>query len=336
MHNAAATGPFLATLEPMGPLLRARILGQAGLLTRAQALTGGFTAEAIEWKLHRGQWVRVVPGVYLTTPGRDDWEMRAVAALLGAGSGAALFGRSAGHAWGLVKPEPQEIEVVIPAERRVRAPEGVVIRRSRTLTDRIHPTEWPHRVRAEHTVFDLAQGGTFDRAVALAAKAIGLELATPEGLRAALQQRRGQSHARELLDALADVADGAESPAELRYLRDVERAHALPMSRRQVPISGGGGRRDVEYEEWGLVVEIDGQLGHAAWTARQRDGRRDRKAAVAGKLTVRCHWSDLVPTGCELAADLGAILLARGWAGQLEACGEGCPAAGPGRAALAG
>jgi len=307
----------------MGPLLRARIAGQAGLLTRAQALAGGITAEAIEWRLRRGDWVRMMPGVYLTTPGRNEWEVRAVAALLNAGSGSALCGRSAGHAWGLVKDEPAIIEVAIPANRRARAPEGLLIRRSRSLADRIHPTEWPHRVTAEHTVFDLAQGRTFDRALSLAAQAVNLRLASCDSLHAALESRWRQSHATELLEALTDVADGAESPAEVRYLRDVERAHGLPSGRRQVPISGGG-RRDVEYDEWDMVVEIDGRLGHDGWRARQREGRRDRKAAVGGKLTVRCHWPDLVPSGCELASDLGAILAGRGWRGKVERCGPAC------------
>jgi hypothetical protein len=314
----------------MGPLLRARIAGQAGLLTRDQAIKAGFTAEAIEWRIARGQWVRIIPGIYLTTPGRADWEMRAVAALLHAGSGSALCGNSAGHAWGLVRSEPKEIEVVIPAHRRARAPEGIVIRRSRALEGRIHPTEWPHRIVAEHTVFDLSQGKPFDRAIALGAKAVDLKLATADTLRAALEGRRGQSHAKELTEALADVADGAESPAEVRYVRDVERAHGLPTGRRQVPIVGGG-RRDVAYDEWALVVEIDGRLGHTGWTARQAEGRRDRKAAVTGRLTVRCHWPDLVPTGCELAADLGAILVSRGWAGEVAACGDACAAAGVGQ-----
>ena len=326
MENVDAVRAEQVTLAIMGPLLRARIAGQAGLVTRAQAIDGGLTAEAIEWRIRRGRWVRVIPGIYQTLAGRDDWETRAMAALLHAGKGAALFGRSAGYVWGLVRSEPETIEIVIPADRRVRAPGGVAIRRSRTLGNRVHPTEWPHRVVVEHTVLDITDGGTFDRAVSLAAKAIDLKLATPESLRAALDSRPRQSYAGELVEALSDVADGAESAAEVRYVRDVERAHGLPSGRRQVPIDGGG-RRDVEYEEWDLIVEIDGRLGHDGWRERQRDGRRDRKAAATGRLTVRCHWPDLVPTGCELAVDLGDILVTRGWAGRVVPCGDGCPAA---------
>ena len=110
---------------------------------------------------------------------------------------------------------------------------------------------------------------------------------------------------------------------ELRYLRDVERAHSLPRSRRQAP-TGDGRRRDVEYEEFGLVVEIDGRLGHQAWAERQRDGRRDRGAAVNGRLTIRAFWPDLVPTPCALAGDVAAILRTRGWTGQPSRCGATC------------
>ena len=193
MENVDAVRAEQVTLAIMGPLLRARIAGQAGLVTRAQAIDGGLTAEAIEWQIRRGRWVRVIPGIYQTLAGRDDWETRAVAALLHAGKGAALFGRSAGYVWGLVRSEPETIEIVIPADRRVRAPGGVAIRRSRTLGNRVHPTEWPHRVVVEHTVLDITDGGTFDRAVSLAAKAIDLKVATPESLRAALDSRPRQS-----------------------------------------------------------------------------------------------------------------------------------------------
>lgn len=321
----------------MDPVTRARIAGQAGLVTRAQALQAGLSERAVDWRLARGWWTRIHPGVYLTTPGRDDWEVRAVAGLLHAGPGSALGGRSAGHVWGLVTAEPETISIVIPAQRRVRPVEGLTITRSRHLPDRVHPTAWPHRVVAEHTVFDLAQGVTFDRAVSLAARAIGLGIVSADSLLTALSGRRGQSHARPLREALADVDQGSESPAELRYVRDVERAHGLPTGKRQTPIASVGaahvrrdrlvgvGRRDVEYEEWDLVVEIDGRLGHDGWRARQREGLRDRKAAVGGRLTIRCHWPDLVPTACDLAADVADLLRQRGWTGHPRPCGTGCP-----------
>jgi hypothetical protein len=124
------------------PITKARIAGQSGLLTRAQARAAGLTERAIDWRLGSGRWSVIHPGVYLTAPGRDDWEMRAVAALLHAGTGAVLSGRSAGHVWGLVRAEPAAIEVSVPWNRIVRAPAGIVVKRGRHVADRTHPTEW--------------------------------------------------------------------------------------------------------------------------------------------------------------------------------------------------
>lgn len=303
----------------MDPITQARISGQSGLVTRRQALASGLSRKAIEWRLARGRWTVQHPGVYLTTPGRDDWELRAVAALLYAGSGAVLCGRSAGHVWGLVKPEPATIEVAVPARRLVRPQQGLLVVRGRHTVERTHPTEWPHRLDAPHTVWDLSAGQELDRAVALAAKAVDLGITTTERLRATLQDRTRHRHRVVLLEALTDVEAGAESPAEVRYVRDVERAHGLPAGTVQKP-TGDGRRRDVEYEELGVIVEVDGRLAHDGWAARQRDGRRDRKALVSGRVTVRCHWTDLVSGPCELAADVAAILEERGWPGEPRPC----------------
>jgi hypothetical protein len=257
--------------------------------------------------------------VYLTMPGRDDWEMRAVAALLHAGPGAVLSGRSAGHVWGLVRTEPHPIEVSVPWTRIVRPPPGVIVARGRHVLDRTHPSEWPHRICAPHTVWDLAGNRDLDGTIALAAKALSLGIATTDELRLALTERPRQRHRGLFTEILTDVGLGAESPSEVRYLRDVERAHGLPRGRVQSPTSDGG-RRDVEYDELRLVIEIDGRLNHDGWQARRRDGRRDRKTLVEGKLTVRAYWTDLVPSPCELAADVGVILQERGWSGTPSRC----------------
>lgn len=248
----------------MDALLRARAAGQSGLLTRSQALLGGLPAKAVEWRLRSGRWSVVHPGVYQTMPGREDWDTLAVAALLHAGPGAALCQESAARAWTLLRHEPDPIRLVIPAGRRVRDLTGVVITRSRQAAARVDPLAWPHRTTVEHTVLDLGARRGPDQAIRLAGKAIGLELTTPERLGEALARRARQPGRSLLLEVLADVADGCESPAERRYTRDVERAHGLPRGPHQSPV-GGSGRRDVEYE-WGLVVEVGGRLGHSSWT----------------------------------------------------------------------
>ena len=101
----------------MDPLLAARIRGQSGLVTRDQSLAGGITEKAIRWRLESGRWLRLHPGVYLTEPGRNDWSMHAVAALLHVGPPVALWGRSAGHAWALLADPGDTISVIVPFAR---------------------------------------------------------------------------------------------------------------------------------------------------------------------------------------------------------------------------
>jgi hypothetical protein len=72
-----------------------------------------------------------------------------------------------------------------------------------------------------------------DETFALLGRAFYKRLTTEPALLGRLSLRP-RHPARELLaTVLGDVADGAESAMELRYLRDVERAHGLPRGRRQ-------------------------------------------------------------------------------------------------------
>ena len=302
-------------------LLAAKVAGQAGLVTRSQARAHGWSKAAIRWQIESGRWARVHRGVYLTTPGRDDWEMRAVAALLAISMPSCLRGDSAGVAWGLQAEDSDDIQVLVPVNRRGEPLPGVKVHRSRRFADRVHPTEWPHRTMVEHTVFDLSMGHGLDRCIALMAKACQLRLTTEEALGQVLRTRPTQPHRRLIAEALGLVGEGAESAAEVRYIRDVELAHGLPTGVRQEPAPGSRSR-DNDYPEWGVIVEIDGRLGHLGWGNQQRAGRRDRKAAAGGKLTVRGGWRDVAVAPCEFAADLKDIFTTRGWRGAAHACGN--------------
>ena len=301
------------------PLVRARIAGQAGLLTRAQALASGLSNDALRWALTTGRWTAPHPGVYLTTPGRDDWEVRAVAALLFVGGPVALAGPSAAFAWGLDRHEPPAVQVLVPAGRRASTRAGVEVTRTRRFDERIHPIAWPHRTTVEHTVLDLGLGASLDRVVALAARACQQGLTDERRLLDALGTRRGQTHGALLRECLADVGTGAESAAEVRYIRDVERVHGLPTATRQAVV-GRSRRCDNLYEPEQLVLEVDGRLGHEGWSGRVRDGRRDRASARTGRLTVRAFWSDVAVTPCDLAEEVAALLSTRGWRGAPRPC----------------
>ena len=307
------------TLWLVDTVTEARVRGQFGLITWKQCRQAKLTERAVRWRLSSGRWVRLHPGVYLTEPGRNDWEVTAMAALLACGSGAALSHQSAAYAWGMQRAPGEQVRVIVPAGRNVVAPDGVSLVRSRSASDRTDETAWPHRTTVEHTLLDLAQESSVDDAVGRLARAFQQARTTEGMILRALSSRPRQRHRRLLLEVLGTLDDGAESPAEVRWVRDVEQAHSLPVAVRQAP-TGDGRRRDFLYEEFTLIVEVDGRLGHEGWDGRRRDGRRDRRAATSGQLTVRVFWDEIVQTPCHLAFEIGGLLRSRGWSGSPTPC----------------
>lgn len=302
---------------------------QHGVVSRSQVLGAGGTDSDIETALRRRRWARLHEGVYLDHTGEPSWTQRAWAAVLHHAP-AALAGRSALVAVGLAVARPGEvIELVVAGHRRVVDPPGVRTRRSRAYDDVVQHHLSPPRVRTEHAVLTVAAGAvTEDAAVAAVADACQQRRTTPSRLVEALGSMTRLPRRRLLEEVLADVAAGAYSALERRYLRDVERAHGLPKGRRQRrEVADGGGRavfRDVSYDEWDVLVELDGRLGHEQATDRWRDLSRDLAAAVSGRLSLRAGWGQALQP-CRLALVVAAVLRARGWRGAPIACGPGCP-----------
>lgn len=148
---------------------------------------------------------------------------------------------------------------------------------------------------------------------------------TTARLTEALDQRTRHRWRQLLVDALGDVAGGVESVLEYRYVRRVERPHGLPEARRQrITVIGGRRRRtDNEYEPFGVVVELDGCVGHEG-EGVFRDRTRDNDTAICGKVTLRFGWADVDAQACEVARDVAGLLWSRGWRGKLKRCSAGC------------
>lgn len=309
---------------PDEPPFWRELLWQDDVVSRAQLAQYGVTDSWIRARISSGRWQRLFPGTYLARGGPVDYRSRIWAGVLYGGEPAVASHESAGFLVGLADQPPDEVHIALPHGRQARTQPGLVVHRSvRPLAIRVGR---PPVTSAESTVLDLVGGaGTEAEVVALITRAFAKGAAHPARLSTELA-RRGRQRWRRLVTEIAMDGVGIESALEWRYLRDVERRHALPRPLRQAPVRVAGtrpARRDVYYEAQRVVIELDGRRGHVGLGAF-RDAARDNAATLRGEITLRFGWIDVVATPCEVAVQVATVLTARGWAGEARSCGPTC------------
>ncbi|NEE03130.1 type IV toxin-antitoxin system AbiEi family antitoxin domain-containing protein [Phytoactinopolyspora halotolerans] len=298
-----------------------------GLVSRRQLVDHGVGEELARARVRAGRWQRIHRGVYAVFSGPLTRAAQIWAALLRAGDGAVASHQTAAELDGLLSDVDDRIHVTVEATRRVRGKiDGVVVHYAHRLPDTRHPSKDPPRTRIDDTVLDLVDVSHSPRAVAgYVTQACQNRLTTPLHLADALGRRK-KIKWRPMLEAmLLDVAEGAQSPLELKYLWSVERAHGLPRGSRQC-------RRsftrviwiDVLYEEFGVVVELDGRVGHDG-DGQFRDRRRDNRSTTHGLWTLRYGHAETFGTPCDVAAEVVDLLRRQGWRGTPTPCSPDCP-----------
>lgn len=309
-------------------ILRYLARRQSGVVSRIQALQAGLSEDMVKFQVRSARWQRIYPGVYAAFTGELSRRAQLWAAVLSGGPGAALSHQAAAELYRLFDGQAAPIHVTIPHQRRVVEPPGITIHRSRRTDQAVQARVYPPRTTIEETVLDLIQAArTFDDVCGWVTRAIARELTNEAMLSAAMTVRtklRWRSELAELIDA---AGDGAHSVLEFRYDRDVERAHGLPESARQVPFTGPDGRtgfRDRVYQRYGVVIEVDGRLAHQP-EDQWRDKTRDNAAAAAGQQTLRYGWTQVKRRPCATAAQVARVLQRHGWDGQPRPCSPGCP-----------
>ncbi len=291
---------------------------QSGILTREQAVAHGLSDNALRNFVDEGWWQRIRPGLFHTANAALEWRALAWAGVLQGGDEARLHGLSAAYEMKLISTPPSPITVAVSNSRQVPWDPRWHFHRSR----RLGPTRGTlPRSTTEDTVLDLICANP-DSMAGYVTDAVNQRVTTIPRLREAAGGRAGLPRRAQLDLLLADVGEGNQSPLELLYYRDVERAHGLPKGRRQVrqanntvvdvsyePASGGGS----------LVIELDGRRGHSGAGAF-RDMHRDNYQAERGVLTLRFGWADYTSRPCEVARQVAARLAGLGWTGQLRPC----------------
>jgi very-short-patch-repair endonuclease len=304
-----------ARVDPPRSLLRLAHR-QGGVITTEQAREHGLGRRSVERLVAEGHWQRLVVGLCAVTTGDLPWIGQAWAGVLLGAADARLGGAAAGHLHGIVVEPPIRFQVLIPEERR-RADQGLWTFTRERPGDRVSSTGLPPRTTIEDTVLDLCILGDEAGVVDLVTRAVQTRRTTAQLIRRRLS-RRMRIRGRKFLEAvLAEVDEGAQSTLEIEYLRNVERAHGLPRGRRQV--RSGVSVRDVVYQEWATIVELDGRRGHEG-TGRFRDMSRDNLATVSGAATLRFGWHDTAGDPCQVAVMVATVLQSRGWPGQIHCC----------------
>lgn len=312
---------MMERMSRLGDLLRQ----QDGVIARAQLLESGHSPSQVRGMLRRRELALLLPGVYVVHTGEPTWLERSWAAVLHAWP-AALSHESALRAEdgpgrrGFDESAP--IHVAIAHGRKVRAVPGVAIHRRAHLDHHVLWNRTPPRVRTEEAVLDVAAAAASEiDAIAVIADAVGSRRTTAGRVQQALAGRQRIARRNFLDSVLGDVEQGACSVLEHGYLTRVERAHGIPAGERQVRASlRGPVYRDVVYERFDQVVELDGRLDHTRVRDRAVDLDRDLAAAVERMHTVRLGWAQVFDRSCWTAEQIGLLLRVGGWKGATRRC----------------
>ena len=309
--------------------LRNLIRYQSGVITRSQALQAGLSADMIKFGVSSDRWRQIHRGVYATFTGMPSRRAYLWAAVLWAGPGAMLSYETAAELQRLTGRPAKTIHVTVPeAAPRLARSSGVSIHRSARAVEAVLGQSNPPRTKVEETVLDLTQAAAnFDDVCGWITRAFARDLTDEDRLRAAMRQRPRLRWRADLHELIAAAASGDHSVLEYRYDRDVERAHGLPEPVRQAPFAdpdGRRGRRDRVYRAYGVVVELDGRLGHGP-EDQWRDKDRDNAAALDGHQSLRYGWTNVRWHPCATALQVARVLRVHGWDGWPRPCSPGCP-----------
>jgi hypothetical protein len=213
----------------------ARIAGAAhGVVTRAQLLRAGVTADEIKWRLQTGSLLREH--------------------------------RGAGHLFGIVKGTAPAPEVTSRAERRI---EGVRVHRCRSLDacDAAAVRGIPVTT-VPRTLVDLAAELSAD-ALARACHEAGVRYGTtPTAVEAVLLRRPTSPGAKKLRRVIHGDVHVTLSNLEARFLK-LLRDEGLPLPVTNRP--AGGRRVDCRWPQHRLTVELDGYQFHNSRHSWEQD-----------------------------------------------------------------
>lgn len=295
---------------------RSHVAGRAELVAR------GFPWTMIRSWLRTGRLVAVIRGVY--SYGRDIETPQAAwrAALIAAGEGAVLAGRSACELWGLVRPTggiPSLIEIIrpggcpvllrgiSPAMRRTR----IRVFRRRLDRKEIRQKTGIRVTSPARALIDLAASAPATQVKFAFLEACRLKLFGRPDVDYCFRKitgRRGAGKLRPLLASWVPELGRTRSVLEGLFLLEWMTT-GLEMPKVNVRVHGF--EVDFYWPALGIVVELDGAAFHSGLIARQRDEARTRALEAQGLIVIRISFREMMDDPSRAIRRVSAALAER-------------------------
>lgn len=261
---------------------------QGGVLSRPQLYALGVTRSEVRGQVRAHRWQLVGDQSVCLHNGEISDVGHQWAAVFQGGPRACLDGASALVAGGLERFEVRRHRVSVPRGARVRRSKRYDIRQTRRWAAADLAPSGVARTRPDVAGVRAALWAESDRqAVYLLTLVVQQGLTTAELLgRQALRIKRDRRR-RLVHETVLDLLDGARSLGELDVVRELRR-RGLPAPTQQVLRKGRDGRYylDLYWEEFGLVLEIDG-IQHSWVSSIVGDALRQNALVIDGDRVLR-------------------------------------------------
>jgi hypothetical protein len=287
---------------------------QFGLISRAQALGEGLSADAIDHRLGAGRWERLLPGVFRIAGAPASWHQHLMAAILWAPR-AAVSHQAAAALWELEGCPSDRVELSTVSTRKSRVP-WITLHRVGTL-DRADVTSLgPIPVTTPtRTLADLCGVLNPDAVERALDDALRRNLTSMPRLRWAAQRLggRGRPGAHVLRELIGQRGGDWTPPAsvlessERRLLKQA----GLPDPAPQWEVRERGrllARVDLAYPETKVAIEADGYRFHSGRLAWHRDLARRNTLTSRGWQVLHVTWEDLTNRQDAVVSEVRAAL----------------------------
>lgn len=272
---------------------------QGGVVSLVQLRACGVTRSQVRAQVAARRWQRVHSQVVAVTTGPLTDLGVLWAAVLEGGPRAHLDGASALIAEGLTGFTWDVVRVSVPMHSRARSAPGLhVVRTRRYDPGAVVPIGVP-RTRPDVAAVRAALWATSDKQAALLlTMPVQQRLTTPERIGTSLLAVHRDKRRTLLHSVVLDLLEGVRSVSEAEFAAECRR-RGLPTPSRQVVRRGRDGTYylDVCWEQWGVVVEIDG-IQHSWASQVVGDALRQNDVTLGSAVVLR-----LPLLGLRVAAD---------------------------------